>query len=94
MDEVPAPATDSAIVEALRQAVERIGSQSALAQLVGVAQPTVWRWLKGQRIAAEHVLAVEDATGISRHDLRPDLPLREDAPARLTRLRRSMEPAR
>jgi DNA-binding transcriptional regulator YdaS (Cro superfamily) len=36
---------------------------------------------KGRRLPAEHVLAVEAATGVSRHDLRPDIYPREDAPA-------------
>lgn len=67
---------------ALRRAVDCLGSQAAMARLVGVAQPSVWRWLeRGKPLPAEHVLKVEDATGISRHDLRPDLYPRDPAPA-------------
>lgn len=63
---------------ALRSAVEKVGSQSAFARLIGVTQHAVWRWLnEGKHLPAEHVLAVETATGISRHDLRPDLYPRE-----------------
>lgn len=67
---------------ALETAVEKIGSQAALARLCGVKQPSVWHWLKNsQRLPAEHVLAVEAATGISRHELRPDIYPRDLAPA-------------
>lgn len=66
---------------ALRHAVALIGSQSATARTLGVSQTAVWKWLrKGQPLPAEHVLKVEQATGISRHDLRPDLYPREAAP--------------
>jgi DNA-binding transcriptional regulator YdaS (Cro superfamily) len=60
--------------EALRHAVDRIGSQSAMSRLLGVTQPAVSGWLKeSKHLPAEHVLKVEEATGISRHALRPDL---------------------
>lgn len=51
------------------------GNQSQLARICGVTQPTVWGWLnKGKGILpAEHALKVEEATGISRHVLRPDV---------------------
>lgn len=52
-----------------------------MARLLDLSQPTVWNWLKkGQSLPAEHVLKVEAATGVSRHDLRPDLYPREDSP--------------
>lgn len=60
--------------EALQQAVDRLGSQSKLARLCKVTQPAVWKWMQsGKRLPAEHVLAVEEATGVSRHALRPDI---------------------
>ncbi|PKP93159.1 MAG: cytoplasmic chaperone TorD [Alphaproteobacteria bacterium HGW-Alphaproteobacteria-16] len=60
--------------EALRLALDKIGSQSALARVCGVKQPSVWNWLaKNKELPAEHVLAVELASGVSRHDLRPDI---------------------
>ena len=34
---------------------------------------------RARRASAEYVLAIEAATGVSRHDLRPDLYPREDA---------------
>jgi DNA-binding transcriptional regulator YdaS (Cro superfamily) len=62
-------------------AVRLAGSQSAFARIVGRRQSTVYEWLsKGKALPAEHVLTVERAIGVSRHDLRPDIyPI--DAPA-------------
>jgi DNA-binding transcriptional regulator YdaS (Cro superfamily) len=61
-------------VIALETALERAGSQSALARLCGVSQPAVSKWVRGRKhLPAEHVLTVERATGVSRHLLRPDL---------------------
>lgn len=59
------------------------GNQSRLASICGVAQPTVWGWInKGRGILpAECVIKVEAGTGVSRHDLRPDLYPREDVTA-------------
>lgn len=65
---------------ALERAVAEVGSQSAFARFVGVSQPTVWAWLNdGKLLPAEYVLKVEAETGVSRHDLRPDIYPREDA---------------
>lgn len=67
----------------LKLALEKAGSQSALARICGVTQPTVWGWLNAGRkiLPGEYVLSVERETGVSRHDLRPDLYPREDAAA-------------
>lgn len=43
-----------------------------LARAVGVDKASVTRWNQG-RVPAERVLDVERVTGISRHDLRPDI---------------------
>jgi DNA-binding transcriptional regulator YdaS (Cro superfamily) len=72
--------------EALDLAVTRSGSQSAMAKICGVSQPAVWKWLsEGKQLPAKHVLDVEAATGVSRHDLRPDIyprGLQDDVPFR------------
>lgn len=74
MEQEPTP------FEALTQAVEIAGGQSALGRICGKAQPTVWKWLQtSKRLPAEHVLDVEDATGVSRHLLRPDIYPRDHA---------------
>jgi len=60
--------------EALTAAVAKAGGQAATARICDVSQPAVWKWLQsGKRLPAEHVLAVEAATGVSRHLLRPDI---------------------
>ena len=49
-----------------------------MARLVGVAQPSVFKWLRGKKaLPAKYVLTVEEATGISRHDLNPEIYPRE-----------------
>jgi DNA-binding transcriptional regulator YdaS (Cro superfamily) len=66
---------------ALLAAVEVLGSQVAMAKVCGLTQPSVHKWVRlGKALPAEHVLAVEAATGISRHELRPDIYPREDGP--------------
>ncbi|MDG6079776.1 Rha family transcriptional regulator [Erythrobacter litoralis] len=74
--------TASAISNPLSQAISRLGSQRALAKICEVTQPAVSLWVRlSKPLPAEHVLKVEAATGISRHELRPDLYPREDTPA-------------
>ncbi len=61
-------------VQALRQAVDKVGTLTKFGQVIGVSQSAVSQMLKkGSVLGAEHVLKVEAATGISRHVLRPDL---------------------
>lgn len=43
-----------------------------LAERMSVDKATVTRWSRG-RVPAERVLDIERATGIPRHELRPDL---------------------
>jgi DNA-binding transcriptional regulator YdaS (Cro superfamily) len=67
---------DSPFAEAVRIA----GSQSAMGRLVGKSQATVHERLKlGKPCWPESVLIVENATGVSRHRLRPDIFGEEDA---------------
>lgn len=92
MDRESSPDQQSAIVEAVRRA----GSQSALARLIGTSQATVWKWLnKGLPITPVLVLAIEAATGVSKHDLRPDLYPRDSiSPGPHSSALGDMEPAR
>jgi DNA-binding transcriptional regulator YdaS (Cro superfamily) len=60
--------------EALRKAVDIVGSQAEFGRLCGVSQPAVWKWLQSsKRLPAEHCLTVERETGVSKHLLRPDI---------------------
>lgn len=52
------------------------GSQRRLAAALGITPHAFHRWTQ---VPAERVLSVERYTGISRHDLRPDIYPREDA---------------
>jgi len=54
----------------LAEAIRAAGGVGALARKIGIAQPSVSNW---SRIPAERVIAVEDATGVHRTVLRPDL---------------------
>tara|TARA_B100001105_G_scaffold138962_1_gene111298 strand:+ start:433 stop:678 length:246 start_codon:yes stop_codon:yes gene_type:complete len=65
---------DDSMLAALRRAVSCVGGQVAFARLIGRSQSAISKMLNDERpLPAEHVLAVEQATGISRHDLRPDI---------------------
>lgn len=54
----------------LSEAIRAAGGVGALAQKIGISQPSVSNWT---RIPAERVVAIEAATGVSRAVLRPDL---------------------
>jgi len=57
----------------IEKAIEVCGSQSALARSLKVRPQSVQEWVTRGQPPAERVLAIEEITGISRHDLRPDL---------------------
>ena len=60
--------------QAFSDAVDQANGQSNLARIIGKTQSAVSKRLRsGKPIWPEDVLKVEDATGISRHDLRPDI---------------------
>lgn len=58
---------------ALQLAVKIAGSQTALAAKIGRTQGHISKWLQRDFIPPDAVLAIERATGIPRHELRPDL---------------------
>lgn len=61
--------------EVLIRAVKKAGGQTLLAEKLGVAQCTISHWIHRNKVAppAEYVPLIEDITGISRHELRPDV---------------------
>ena len=66
--------TESTQHAALLRALARAGSQTAMADVCGIRQQSVSAWVRNRKpLPAEHVLAIEAATGVSRHDLRPDI---------------------
>lgn len=66
-------------IDALKEAVSRAGGQVQLAKTLGLkSQGSISNWIhRNRRVPPRHVLPIEAATGISRHDLRPDLYPRE-----------------
>lgn len=58
---------------AVASAAKVVGSQTALAKILGCTPQNVQRMCATGRVPAEHVLKIEAASGVSRHDLRPDL---------------------
>jgi len=61
--------------EALNEAIRLAGSQSELARVCGCTQGAVWQMLRRSepRLSWQYVLRVEEALGVSRHVLRPDV---------------------
>ena len=54
----------------IRVAIEKAGSVSALARMVGVRPQAISQW---KEIPASRARTIADATGIPLHELRPDL---------------------
>jgi DNA-binding transcriptional regulator YdaS (Cro superfamily) len=69
--------------QAFRRALAHFdGNQSKFAAAIGTSQQNISNWVRdGKSLPAEFVLPTERETGVSRHDLRPDLYPREDTPA-------------
>jgi DNA-binding transcriptional regulator YdaS (Cro superfamily) len=68
---------------ALKRACDLSGGQKPLAKRIGTTQSQVWYWLERSKrgVPAEFVLPIEIATGVPRHELRPDLyPSSQPAP--------------
>lgn len=61
--------------QSLARAIEAAGGQVNLAKAIGTTQSNIWTWLnKSKRgTPGEWVMQIEAATGVSRHDLRPDI---------------------
>lgn len=69
--------------EALDKAIQVAGSQEELAALLSahlnrrVKQQNISYWKRAGRVTPKMVPAVEAVTGVSRHELRPDIFPRE-----------------
>jgi hypothetical protein len=64
---------------ALRHAVTAAGGIASLAQRLGIKAPSIYSW---RRVPTLRGIAVEAATGIPRHVLRPDIWDISDTPSR------------
>lgn len=65
--------------EALVRAVKLSGGQAEFARLIGITAQAVSQW---DEVPPLRVLEVERVSGVSRHELRPDLYPREVSEAR------------
>lgn len=64
---------------AATKAAKAAGSQSELARRLGCTPQAVQKMCATGRVPSERVLDIEKATGVSRHELRPDLYPKESA---------------
>ena len=64
--------------QSLAAALSIVGGPQALARILGVTSQAISQW---KRVPATRVIAVEKASGVSRHVLRPDLYPRDDIAA-------------
>lgn len=72
------------MINIVAKAVKKAGGVTSLARKLGIKHNAFYVW---KRVPAERVLKIERITGISRHDLRPDLyplPSKEETAAWLT----------
>lgn len=69
------------MVEALEIAIEKAGGQTALARKIGKTQGHICKWLERKKVPANMAIPIEQATGVSRHDLRPDIYPKEQVAA-------------
>jgi DNA-binding transcriptional regulator YdaS (Cro superfamily) len=54
----------------IKLAIDKAGGMRALARAIGISYQSIQSWKK---IPADRIIDIEDATGVSRHLLRPDL---------------------
>ena len=49
---------------------EKAGGRAKLAEALNISRQTTYQW---KRVPFEHIKKIEELTGMSRHELRPDL---------------------
>lgn len=60
-------------MNSIQRAVEAAGGVQAVAEKFGIRRQAIEKWINHKRLPPKRVLELEAASGISRHDLRPDL---------------------
>lgn len=58
---------------ALERAITEAGGISALARAINVTRQTVHNWINRGQVSIEYALPIQEKTGVSSHDLRPDI---------------------
>jgi DNA-binding transcriptional regulator YdaS (Cro superfamily) len=57
----------------IEKVIEKLGSQKALAEALNVSTMAISKWVSIGKVPADRVLNVEKLSGISCHELRPDI---------------------
>ena len=63
---------------ALEKAIKIAGAQTKLSKAIGSSQQNISYWLRTGKVAPDKVILIERVTGVSRHELRPDIYPPED----------------
>ena len=58
------------MIKVVEQAAEKAGGVVALARELGIKHTALYSW---KRVPAERVLDIERISGVSRHEMRPDI---------------------
>jgi DNA-binding transcriptional regulator YdaS (Cro superfamily) len=59
-------------MSAIERAIEKVGSQQKLADLIGVSQGLISQWINGAQIPHKHFPKIEAETGVTAHELLDD----------------------
>jgi len=57
----------------IQKAIDAAGNSFALGDMLGVSASKVRMWKSRCSVPPQYVIAIEKATGVSRHELRPDI---------------------
>lgn len=64
--------TDTSSKSAIQQAIDDVGSQTALANKIGVSQGLVWQWVNGAAIPTHHFSAITNVSTVTAEQLLAD----------------------
>lgn len=60
----------STVRDAIQTAIEKAGGGAAVGRALGLTRQAIYQWTE---IPPQHVLKLEEISGVPRHELRPDL---------------------
>ena len=68
-----AQSVESTAPHPIEEAAAKVGGYKALADLLGLSKSAVWQWKEENReVPIPHCWPIEEATGVSRRQLRPN----------------------
>lgn len=56
----------------IRKSIRIIGA-TTLSRELGLSRSAVYSWIRNNQIPARHVLKIEQLSGVSRHELAPEI---------------------